>query len=100
MSYEFIILMKRIIISTVKNKKKASIISVTQFRDNLKSFLDRAKSERIIVHNSKGSFAIVPLDDAEIDITYNKEWVTTMRKSVNEAKAGKLTNISVNDLWK
>ena len=38
-------------------------VSVTEFRSNIKRYLDIAQEERVVIHRSKGnSFVLVPLD--------------------------------------
>ncbi len=38
-------------------------VSVTEFRGNIKKYLDIAESEKLVIHRSKGrSFVIIPLD--------------------------------------
>ena len=45
-------------------------VSVTEFRSNIKRYLDIAQEERVVIHRSKGnSFVLVPLDqEKEEDI--------------------------------
>lgn len=41
-------------------------VSVTEFRSNIKRYLDIAQEEKLVIHRSKGSsFVIVPLEDEE-----------------------------------
>lgn len=38
-------------------------VSVTEFRSNIKRYLDIAQEEKLVIHRSKGSsFVLVPLD--------------------------------------
>ena len=38
-------------------------VSVTEFRSNIKKYLDIAQTEELVIHRSKGqSFVLVPLD--------------------------------------
>jgi PHD/YefM family antitoxin component YafN of YafNO toxin-antitoxin module len=45
-------------------------VSVTEFRSNIKRYLDIAQEERVVIHRNKGnSFVLVPLDqEKEEDI--------------------------------
>lgn len=41
-------------------------VSVTEFRGNIKKYLDIAESEKLIIHRGKGrSFVVIPLDEEE-----------------------------------
>ncbi len=38
-------------------------VSVTEFRNNIKRYLDIAQEEKLVIHRSKGSsFVVIPLD--------------------------------------
>lgn len=76
------------------------IVGVTKFRDNVKAYLSRAKTERIIIHNNSGSFVIMPIEETDITVSYNPEWEEMMKKSQQQAKEGKVTRIKTEDLWK
>lgn len=41
-------------------------VSVTEFRGNIKKYLDIAEAEKLVIHRSKGrSFVVVPLENEE-----------------------------------
>ncbi|MFH6992740.1 type II toxin-antitoxin system Phd/YefM family antitoxin [Flavobacterium sp. FlaQc-48] len=41
-------------------------VSVTEFRGNIKKYLDIAENEKLVIHRSKGSsFVVVPLHEEE-----------------------------------
>jgi PHD/YefM family antitoxin component YafN of YafNO toxin-antitoxin module len=41
-------------------------VSVTEFRENIKKYLDIAESEKLVIYRSKGrSFVVVPLEDED-----------------------------------
>lgn len=41
-------------------------VSVTEFRGNIKKYLDIAESEKLVIHRGKGrSFVVIPLDEEE-----------------------------------
>ena len=47
-------------------------VSVTEFRSNIKRYLDIAQEEKLVIHRSKGSsFVIVPLEDEKDDLILN-----------------------------
>lgn len=57
-------------------------VSVTEFRSNIKRYLDIAQEERVVIHRSKGkSFVLVPLDqEKEEDIL-----TVAQKKAIDEA---------------
>lgn len=43
-------------------------VSVTEFRGNIKKYLDIAESEKLVIHRSKGrSFVVIPLEEENDD---------------------------------
>jgi PHD/YefM family antitoxin component YafN of YafNO toxin-antitoxin module len=41
-------------------------VSVTEFRGNIKKYLDIAETEKLVIHRSKGrSFVVIPLEDED-----------------------------------
>jgi len=43
-------------------------VSVTEFRGNIKKYLDIAESEKLVIHRSKGSsFVVIPLKEEKDD---------------------------------
>lgn len=75
-------------------------INITEFRDNLKTYLLAAKEARIKVHSPKaGSFYIIPADLID-DANYNPKFVKKILTGEKNRKEGKAINIDVNDLWK
>lgn len=41
-------------------------VSVTEFRGNIKKYLDIAESEKLVIHRSKGrSFIVIPLNEED-----------------------------------
>jgi PHD/YefM family antitoxin component YafN of YafNO toxin-antitoxin module len=57
-------------------------VSVTEFRSNIKRYLDIAQEERVVIHRSKGkSFMLVPLDqEKEEDVL-----TITQKNAIDEA---------------
>lgn len=57
-------------------------VSVTEFRGNIKKYLDIAQEERVVIHRSKGnSFVLVPLDQEKEDDFLN----VAQKKAIDEA---------------
>ena len=57
-------------------------VSVTEFRSNIKRYLDIAQEEKLVIHRSKGSsFVIVPLEDEKDDLILND----AQKKAIDEA---------------
>ena len=65
-------------------------VSISEFRKNIKRYLDIAQDEKVVIHRSKGtSFVIVPLDDEKEDVLLNdsqKKAIDDALKSVAEGK--------------
>lgn len=75
-------------------------ISVSEFRSNIKMYLDIAKEEKVIIHRGKaGSFAVVPVEEME-DEPYSAEFTESILKGREDYKNGKCTTIALEDLWK
>ena len=57
-------------------------VSVTEFRSNIKRYLDIAQEEKLVIHRSKGSsFVIVPLEDEKDDLILSD----AQKKAIDEA---------------
>jgi hypothetical protein len=75
-------------------------ISVSEFRNDIKHYLDLAEEEKIIIHRGKGkSFAIIPLNDLP-DEPYNRDFVKRVLLADQEIEQGKGVKIAIEDLWK
>ena len=76
-------------------------INTTEFRGNIKKYLDIAKKERVIIHRGKGSsFAIVPLEEIkEGDLFYPKV-EKRLIEARKEKEAGNLIEIDTDNVWK
>ncbi len=75
-------------------------ISVSEFRGNIKKYLDIALEEKLLVHRGKGkTYAIIPIEYIE-DEPYNTEFVKKILQSKEDSKQGKGVKIAVEDLWK
>ena len=75
-------------------------ISVSEFRGNIKKYLDISQEEKIIIHRGKGkTYAIVPIEEIE-DEPYNLEFVPKIMRAREDSKQGRVTVIKKEDLWK
>jgi prevent-host-death family protein len=58
-------------------------VSVTEFRNNIKKYLDIAKEEELVIYRSKNeSFVITPLKKIDKDISLLS---TAQKKAIDEA---------------
>ena len=75
-------------------------ISVSEFRGNIKKYLDLAQEEKLLIHRGKGkTYAIVPIEEME-DEPYNPEFVAKIMRSRKDFEEGRFTAIKTEDLWK
>ena len=75
-------------------------ISVSEFRGNIKKYLDISQEEKIIIHRGKGkTYAIVPIEEIEEE-PYNPEFVAKIMRSKKDFEEGRFTAIKTEDLWK
>jgi virulence-associated protein VagC len=57
-------------------------VSISEFRKNIKRYLDIAQEESVVIHRNKGtSFIIVPLEKENEDILLNE----SQKKAIEEA---------------
>ncbi|MCI4442429.1 MAG: type II toxin-antitoxin system Phd/YefM family antitoxin [Lentimicrobium sp.] len=75
-------------------------ISVSEFRGNIKKYLDIAQEEKLIIHRGKGrSFAVVPIEEIE-ESPYDPEFVKKILQAREDSKQGLGVKIAIEDLWK
>ena len=75
-------------------------ISVSEFRGNIKKYLDIAQEEKLLIHRGKGkTYAIVPIEELEEE-PYNPEFVAKIMRSKKDFDEGRFTVIKTEDLWK
>lgn len=66
-------------------------VSVTEFRGNIKKYLDIAESERLVIHRSKGrSFVIVPLEEEDDDSLLNTEQKAAIDEALEDIAKGRV----------
>ncbi|MFN3755772.1 MAG: type II toxin-antitoxin system Phd/YefM family antitoxin [Flavobacterium sp.] len=68
-------------------------VSVTEFRKNIKRYLDIAQEEKLIIHRGKGpSFVLVPLEEIEEVTLLNEDQKRAINKAKEDIKEGKTYN--------
>lgn len=70
-------------------------IHETEFKKNMKRYLDIAEKEKLIIRSSKGSsFVILPIEEAEESYFYYPELQNKIDKAREEKKEGKLHRLT------
>jgi PHD/YefM family antitoxin component YafN of YafNO toxin-antitoxin module len=87
----------------LKKEIEMKTISVSEFRGNIKKYLDIAQDEKVIIHRGKDkSYAIVPIDEIE-DSPYDPKFVKKILEGKEDSKQGKGRVVSIDELdslWK
>ncbi|MDR7369679.1 type II toxin-antitoxin system Phd/YefM family antitoxin [Flavobacterium aquidurense] len=66
-------------------------VSVTEFRGNIKKYLDIAESEKLVIHRGKGkSFVIIPLDDEDDNSLLSNEQKQAIDKALDDVANGRV----------
>ena len=74
-------------------------ISVSEFRGNIKKYLDIAQEEKLLIHRGKGrTYAIVPIEEIEEE-PYNPEFVAKIMRSKKDFEEGIVTVIKTENLF-
>lgn len=75
-------------------------ITLSEFRRNIKKYVDIAKIEKVIVTRGEGNaFAVVPLEDLP-DKGYDPEFVKSIMHAVKSVEKGNYTQIADSDnIW-
>jgi PHD/YefM family antitoxin component YafN of YafNO toxin-antitoxin module len=65
-------------------------VSVTEFRSNIKKYLDIAQTEKLVIHRSKNqSFVLVPLEDVSEEISLlSKAQKNAIDEALQQVKDG------------
>ncbi len=65
-------------------------IGVTEFRSNIKKYLDVAQHEKVVIHRGKGrSYAVVPLNDSNsVDDFLNADQIKAIDKALLNIENG------------
>ena len=73
-------------------------ISVSEFRGNIKKYLDIAHEEKVFIHRGKGkTYAIIPISEVNAE-PYDPEFVAKISKSKKDFENGISTDIKTEDL--
>jgi PHD/YefM family antitoxin component YafN of YafNO toxin-antitoxin module len=85
-------------------------VSVTEFRGNIKKYLELAEKEKLVIHRNKGvSFVLTPLKDEDEDTLLNDAQKKAIDKGLesvaqgivmSDAKARKKINEKFPDFFK
>jgi PHD/YefM family antitoxin component YafN of YafNO toxin-antitoxin module len=67
-------------------------VSVTEFRSNIKKYLDIAQTEKLVIHRSKNqSFVLVPLEDVSEEISLlSKAQKNAIDEALQQVKDGNI----------
>ena len=66
-------------------------VSVTEFRGNIKKYLDIAEAEKLVIHRSKGrSFVVVPLENEEEESLLSDAQKKAIDKALDDAANGRV----------
>lgn len=69
------------------------IITVSEFRKNIKFWAEVAEKEKVLVNRGPGqAFAIVPINELE-DEGYNQEFINDIKVAMEEYKEGDYVTI-------
>jgi PHD/YefM family antitoxin component YafN of YafNO toxin-antitoxin module len=65
------------------------IVSVTEFRGNIKKYLELAEKEKLVIHRNKGvSFVLTPLKDEDEDTLLNDAQKKAIDKGLESVAQG------------
>ena len=66
-------------------------ISVTEFRGNMKKYLEVAEREKLVIHRNKGkSFIITPLESVDENNILNEEQKLAIDKAIEDLNEGRV----------
>ncbi|MDX6181074.1 type II toxin-antitoxin system Phd/YefM family antitoxin [Flavobacterium sp. Fl-77] len=66
-------------------------VSVTEFRGNIKKYLDIAESEKLVIHRSKGkSFVVIPLNEEDDDTLLNNAQKAAIDEALEDVANGRV----------
>lgn len=66
-------------------------VSVTEFRGNIKKYLDIAESEKLVIHRSKGrSFVVVPLDEEDDNSLLSIQQKSAIDEALEDVAKGRV----------
>jgi prevent-host-death family protein len=66
-------------------------VSVTEFRGNIKKYLEIAESEKLVIHRSKGpSFVVIPLAEEDDSSLLSKEQKSAIDEALEDVAQGRV----------
>jgi PHD/YefM family antitoxin component YafN of YafNO toxin-antitoxin module len=66
-------------------------VSVTEFRGNIKKYLELAENEKLVIHRNKGvSFVLTPLKDEDEDCLLNDAQKKAIDKGLEAVAQGRV----------
>lgn len=66
-------------------------VSVTEFRGNIKKYLELAEKEKLVIHRNKGvSFVLTPLKDEDEDCLLNDAQKRAIDKGLEAVAQGRV----------
>lgn len=66
-------------------------VSVTEFRGNIKKYLEIAESEKLVIHRSKGrSFVVVPLEEEDDNSLLSKDQKAAIDEALEDVANGRV----------
>ncbi|QSB27224.1 type II toxin-antitoxin system Phd/YefM family antitoxin [Flavobacterium sp. CLA17] len=66
-------------------------VSVTEFRGNIKKYLDLAESEKLIIHRSKGrSFVVIPLNEEDDESLLSDNQKAAIDEALEDVANGRI----------
>lgn len=66
-------------------------VSVTEFRGNMKKYLEIAENEKLVIHRNKGkSFVVTPLEFSDEDTILTAQQKLAIDKALEDVKNNKM----------
>jgi PHD/YefM family antitoxin component YafN of YafNO toxin-antitoxin module len=66
-------------------------VSVTEFRSNIKKYLDIAEAEKVVIHRGKGrSFVVLPLENEEEECLLSEAQKRSIDQALEDVANGNL----------
>ena len=85
--------------SGISRSSAVTVLQVSTFRNNLNTYLKKAKVEKIKVHSpSAGDFYIVPASELEF-VSYNPDFIEKIKRGRKEFETSGGTTVELEDLW-
>lgn len=77
-------------------------VSVTEFRNNIKRYLDIAQQEKLVIHrNNGGSFVVTPLEEENDETLLSESQKRAIDEALEDVKNGNIhSNKSIKEQTK